>query len=67
MALEQEARRVSSIQVVHVPGSVNCVADSLSRRHAPESLKVSIPDAKEVIVPARPASFYRLPTPGTRP
>eukprot|EP00971_Amphidinium_carterae_P019499 383933-Amphidinium_carterae.1 len=66
MALEQEAKEVTGIQVAHVPGSANCAADSLSRRHAPEAASVSI-DAKEVTVPSRPSSFYRLPPPGKRP
>eukprot|EP00971_Amphidinium_carterae_P352525 6492636-Amphidinium_carterae.2 len=66
MALEQEAMQVTSIQVAHIPGSANCAADSLSRRHASEALDVKI-EAKEVSVPARPSSFYRLPAPGIRP
>eukprot|EP00971_Amphidinium_carterae_P278374 5525917-Amphidinium_carterae.1 len=37
-----------------------------SLRHAPEQLRVSI-QAKEVLVPSRPASFYRLLAPGVHP
>eukprot|EP00971_Amphidinium_carterae_P096456 1908759-Amphidinium_carterae.2 len=55
--------------MAHARGSINCVADSLFRRHAPEPLTISI-QAKEVTVPprqARLANFYRRPAPNMRP
>ena len=72
LALRLECIGAGALEASHLPGSLNDVADYLSRIHAPSSHKPqalprALASAKERPAPARDATFYMLPPPGTRP
>jgi hypothetical protein len=72
LALELERLDAAELDLTHLPGAWNTVADHLSRRFAPGADQNTVfPDAlkhaKQRTVPLRTETWYRLPPPAIRP
>ena len=71
LAIELEVLGVEEVRPSNLPGSLNTVADALSRLRAPgsagKSLPVELAHGERRAVPERGAEWYRLPAPRRRP